>query len=62
MCGKWLSVIETVVLKEVLNFAKVTGIKCIKNTCLKLGERRNMKPVRRSSYCRLRRTDDKVRK
>jgi hypothetical protein len=53
VCGKWLRVIETVPLKEVLNCAKVTEIKGIKSTCLKLGEHRNIKSVRSSSYCRL---------
>ena len=54
VCGKWLILIETVALKEALSCEKVTEMKGIKITCLKLGEHRNMKSARRSSYRRLR--------
>lgn len=53
ICGKWLRVIETVALKELLNCAKVIEIKGIKNYCLILSEHRNIKSVRRSCCCRL---------
>jgi len=53
VCGKWLILIQTVALEEVLKCAKFTEIKGIKITCLKLGEHKNMRSVRRNSYCRL---------
>lgn len=45
--SKWLILIETVALKEVLKCAKFTEIKRIKITRLKLGDHKNIKSVRR---------------